>query len=373
MPSFKRLSRRKFLGLAASTLAVTSGMNGLTGCTQSENNGNKTSFSHKKTSGTINVYNWAEYISNQVLKNFTKETGIEVIYHTFNSNEMMYKQLKSTNNNYDVVFPGTDFVSRMRLENMLTPLNHAKLPNFKNLANMFINTSIDPDNEFSIPYLWGSSGIAVNSKKVDISTISSWNDLWSPQFKDRVTLMDDMRDVFIMSLLALGYDSNSRDTKQIKQAYEKLVKLMPNVHMFSSNSPRIPFMQGEVDLGLAWNGEVIIAQNQGMQELDFIYPKEGVILWMDNMVIPKNAKNLDGAHQFIDFLLRPENSAIVSEEFGYASPNELAKNFILPEIAKNPIIYPPENLVNKSLFREDVGNEAIKVYQHYWNMLKATK
>ncbi len=368
MPSFNSISRRKFLGWTATGLAMATG---LTGCNSAEQTVTE-AVPVKKTGKVVNVYNWTEYISDQVLKDFTKETGIQVVYSTFDSNEAMYAKLKLMNGSgeYDLAFPGTDFVSKMRKENMLEPIEINKLTNFKHLDKNFLNTNFDPENKFSIPYLWGSSGIAVNSKRIEPKNLTSWNDLWRPEYAGRVMLMNDLRDVFTMSLLTLGYHGGTQDPNHIKQAYEKLTSLMPNVRTFNSDAPRMPFMEGETYLGLAWNGEVIMAQDQGMPELDFVYPKEGAIMWMDNMVIPKNAKNKENAYQFIDFLLRPENSAIISEEIGYGSPSATAKQFMPKEIAENPIIYPPAELIKDSLFREDVSDKTMAIYQQYWDRLK---
>lgn len=374
-PDFSNaISRRKFMGwLGAGTAGLTlaGGTGLLVGCEKKEEKAEDAK-SGNGSGKVVNVYNWTEYISDQVVKDFTEETGIEVIYSTFDSNEAMYAKLKLMNGSgeYDVIFPGTDFIDKMRKEAMLEPLDHAKLPNFKNLAKTFINIAFDPENKFSVPYLWGSSGIAVNTNRIDKSTLSSWDDLWRPDYKGRVMLMNDLRDVFTMSLLTLGYTGSTRDPEQIKQAYEKLAKLMPNVRTFNSDAPRMPFMEGETYLGLAWNGEVIMAQDQGMPELDFVYPKEGAIMWMDNMAIPKNAQNLDNAYQFIDFILRPKNAAMISEEIGYGSPNEAAKAEMPEEIANNPIIYPPPEMLTHAMFREDVGDETMALYQQYWDRLK---
>lgn len=374
----RMLNRRRFLGygLGVGGAVLTGGLaSNLTGCQKSSETATSTAASAPTTSQggkVVNVYNWTEYISDQVLKDFTAETGIDVIYSTFDSNEAMYAKLKLMNGSgeYDVAFPGTDFVDKMRKEGMLEPLDHAKLTNFGNLGNTFINAPFDPENKFSIPYLWGSSGIAVNTKRIAKASLSSWNDLWEPEYQGRVMLMNDIRDVFTMSLLTLGYNGSTKNPEAIKQAYEKLTKLMPNVRTFNSDAPRMPFMEGETYLGLAWNGEVIMAQDQGMPELDFVYPKEGAIMWMDNMVIPKNAKNNDNAHKFIDFILRPKYAAMISEEIGYGSPNEAAKKEMPPELANNPIVYPPADLLKHAMFREDVGDEIMALYQQYWDRLK---
>lgn len=372
------LTRRRFLryGLGVGGAVMTGGLTGsLIGCQKTEQAATDAGASAPTASSggkVVNVYNWTEYISEQVVKDFTKETGIEVIYSTFDSNEAMYAKLKLMNGSgeYDVAFPGTDFVDKMRKEGMLEPLDHSKLTNFGNLGKTFINAPFDPDNKFSIPYLWGSSGIAVNTKRIDKASLTSWNDLWKPEYEGRVMLMNDIRDVFTMSLLTLGYNGSTKNPAEIKQAYEKLTKLMPNVRTFNSDAPRMPFMEGETYLGLAWNGEVIMAQDQGMPELDFVYPTEGAIMWMDNMVIPKNAKNNDNAHKFIDYILRPKNAAIISEEIGYGSPNEAAKKEMPAELASNPIVYPPPELLKHAMFREDVGDEVMALYQQYWDRLK---
>lgn len=374
----RMLNRRRFLGygLGVGGAVLTGGLaSNLTGCQKASETATSASASAptaSQGSKVVNVYNWTEYISDQVLKDFTAETGIDVIYSTFDSNEAMYAKLKLMNGSgeYDVAFPGTDFVDKMRKEGMLEPLDHAKLTNFGHLGKTFINAAFDPKNKFSIPYLWGSSGIAVNTKRIAKASLSSWNDLWKPEYQGRVMLMNDIRDVFTMSLLTLGYNGSTKNPEAIKQAYEKLTKLMPNVRTFNSDAPRMPFMEGETYLGLAWNGEVIMAQDQGMPELDFVYPKEGAIMWMDNMVIPKNAKNNDNAHKFIDFILRPKYAAMISEEIGYGSPNEAAKKEMPPELANNPIVYPPADLLKHAMFREDVGDEIMALYQQYWDRLK---
>lgn len=372
MPNNNLVSRRRFLEMTAAGLVGISGL-GLTGCQQPRSNADGEEILTSSAKGNVvKVYNWTEYISDSVLKAFTQETGIEVVYSTFDSNEAMYAKLKLMRNSgdYDVIFPGTDFVDKMRKEGMLEVLDHNKLTNFKHLNKSFLDVDFDPENKFSMPYLWGSSGIGINTKRIDKSTITSWEDLWRPEYKGRVMLMNDLRDVFALSLLTLGYPVSSENPKHIKEAYQKLATMMPNVRTFNSDAPRMPFMEGETYLGMVWNGEVIMAQDQGMPEMDFVYPKEGAIMWMDNMAIPKNAKNLENAYTFIDYLMRPDNSAIISEEIGYGSPSEAAKKLMPAEMANNSIIYPPEDLLGHALFRQDVGDKTMALYQKYWDRLK---
>ena len=321
---------------------------------------------------TLNLYNWSEYMPQEILDGFTEETGIKVNYTTFDSNEAMYAKLKllDDSSQYDLAIPSTYYVEKMAKEGLLQELDKSKLSHFKNLDTSFTNTKVDPENKYSIPYMWGSTGLAINGETVDPATVNSWNDLWRPEYKGQVMLMNDMREVFGMALLTLGYSGNSRSPDEIKAAYEKLTTLMPNVKTFNSDASRMPYMEGETSVGMTWNGEAIIANSEGLTSLVYKYPTEGAILWMDNFVIPKNATQVDAAHKFIDYLLRPENSKIVSEEIGYASPNSAAREMMPDDVKNNPTIYPSKDVLAKAEFQEDVGDEALQVYQQYWDKLK---
>ncbi len=321
---------------------------------------------------TLNLYNWSEYMPQEILDGFEDETGISVNYTTFDSNEAMYAKLKllDDSSQYDLAIPSTYYVEKMAKEDLLQELDKSKLSNFKNLDTSFTNTKVDPDNKYSIPYMWGSTGLAINGDEIDPATVNSWNDLWRPEYKNQVMLMNDMREVFGMALLTLGYSGNSTNPNEIKAAYDKLTTLMPNVKTFNSDATRIPYIEGETNIGMTWNGEAVMANDEGLTSLVYKYPSEGAILWMDNFVIPKNAKNVDAAHQFIDYLLQPENAKIVSEEIGYASPNISARELMEDSVRNNKTIYPSKETLAKAEFQEDVGDAALQVYQQYWDMLK---
>ncbi|MGP4714357.1 MULTISPECIES: ABC transporter substrate-binding protein [unclassified Psychrobacter] len=321
---------------------------------------------------TLNLYNWSEYMPQEILDGFEAETGISVNYTTFDSNEAMYAKLKLLNDSsqYDLAVPSTYYVEKMANEGLLQKIDQSKLSNFSNLDTSFTNTKVDPDNKYSIPYMWGSTGLAINGDSVDPASVNSWNDLWKPEYKDQVMLTNDVREVFGMALLTLGYSGNSSNPDEIKAAYEKLTTLMPNVKTFNSDATRMPYIEGETNLGMTWNGEAVMANDEGLTSLVYKYPSEGAILWMDNFVIPKNAKQVDAAHQFIDYLLRPENAKIVSEEIGYASPNSAARELMDEGVRNNPTIYPSQEVLAKAEFQEDVGDDALQVYQQYWDMLK---
>ena len=254
----------------------------------------------------VYVYNWTEYIPEAVLQQFTKETKIKVIYTTYDSNETMYAKLKLVRGEgYDVVFPSTYFVNKMSREGMLQPLDHSLIPNIGELDSAVLDKEFDPGNVYSVPYMWGSTGIAVNTDIIDAALVTSWRDLWSSEYKGQLLLQDDMREVFHMALKINGHSSNTRDPKEIEAAYNLLKELMPNVLLFNSDSPRLPYLAGEVNVGMIWNGEAWMAQQEN-KAITYVYPSEGANFWIDSFVVPKGANNVENAHKFIAFMLRPD-------------------------------------------------------------------
>ncbi|MFD1805052.1 extracellular solute-binding protein [Pasteurella oralis] len=316
------------------------------------------------------VYNWTDYIPSSLIASFTKETGIEVIYSTFESNEEMYAKLKllSKNNSYDLVFPSSYYINKMVKDGMLQKLEHTKLSNFHHIPSHLLNKEFDPNNQYSLPYIYGLTGIGINAEEIDPQEITSWADLWKAEYKGKVLLTGDSREVFHIALLLNGKSPNTTKESEIKAAYERLVKLMPNVLVFNSDSPEVPYVQGEVALGMIWNGSAYLG-NKENPNIQFIYPKEGAIFWMDNYAIPKTAQNVEGAYQFIDFLLRPENAKIVIERMGFSMPNEGVKALLSPEMVNNPVLFPPAEEVQKGIMQADVG-KAVDLYEKYWNRLK---
>ena len=321
------------------------------------------------------VYNWTDYVPSSVVAEFTKETGIEVIYSTFESNEEMFAKLKlqsgSGESGYDLVFPSSYYVNKMVKEGMLEKLDHSKLNYFKEIPAHLLNKEFDPNNQYSLPYIYGLTGIEVNKDDVDPSKITSWADLWNPEYKGKVLMTSDAREVFHVALLLDGKSPNTTNEADIKGAYERLLTLLPNVAVFNSDSPEVPYVQGEVSLGMIWNGSAYMAQREN-PNLEFIYPKEGAIFWMDNYAIPKGAKNVDNAYKFMDFLLRPENAKAIIEKMGYSMANEGARKLMTPEMANSPLLFPPEQEVQKGIMQGDVG-DAVDIYEKYWNMLKTSR
>jgi spermidine/putrescine transport system substrate-binding protein len=319
--------------------------------------------------GKVYVYNWTEYIPESVLEQFTKETGIEVVYSTYDSNETMYAKLKLIKENgYDVVFPSTYFVSRMGKEGLLQPLDHAQLPNMKALDPRLLNKSYDKGNVYSLPYMWGSTGIAYNSSIIPDGEVTAWKDLWNPKYKGQLLLQDDMREVFHMALKIQGHSSNTTNKKEIESAYLLLKDLMPNVLLFNSDSPRLPYLAGEVNVGMIWNGEAWMAEQEN-PAIRYVYPREGANLWVDSYVIPKTARNIKNAHQFINFMMKPEIAKLCVEENGYATPVTTALPLLDDNVRTSLTVFPTTEIINNGEFQADVG-EALPIYQQYWEKLR---
>ncbi|SUB24355.1 extracellular solute-binding protein [Avibacterium avium] len=357
---------KKFAGLfTAGMIAVT-----LTACNDKET---KNADAKAPANDTVYLYTWTEYVPDGLLDEFTKETGIKVIVSSLESNETMYAKLKTQGEagGYDVIAPSNYFVSKMAREGMLMPLDHSKLPVIKELNPDWLDKPYDKGNKYSLPQLLGAPGIAYNTNDYKGSDFTSWGDLWKPEFVGKVQLLDDAREVFNIALLKLGQDPNTQDPAIIKQAYEELLKLRPNVLSFNSDNPANSFISGEVNVGQLWNGSVRIAKKENAP-LDMVFPKEGPVLWVDTLAIPATAKNPDGAHKLINYMLGAKTAAKLTEEIGYPTSNVEALKLLPDEITKDPAIYPTAEVLQNSYWQDDVG-DAVQYYEEYYQKLKAAK
>jgi len=328
-----------------------------------------TSHASSNTDQYLHVYSWSTHISKKVLQPFEQETGISIKYHSYQTNDEMYRNIKARKIAYDLIFPSTYYISRMQKEGLLQPLDKSRLTQFKHLDPAFLNKPYDMGNKFSLPYLWGSTGIAVNAKKIDPSTITSWTDLWNPAWKNRLLLTNSFRQIFHLAFIVRGYSNNTKEPHQIKGAFNTLKKLKTNHPIFRSSLLRDAFLNGDVDIGMMWNAEVIIAQKEN-PDIHYIYPKEGAIFGMDSFAIPITNKNIDETYQLIDFMLRPQIAANTVEELGYATPNLSAKNLLDDDIRNNPIIFPPSRIIAKGEFQYDRGESTDKLLHDYWQKFK---
>ncbi|QLB12603.1 spermidine/putrescine transport system substrate-binding protein [Bisgaardia hudsonensis] len=362
---------KKFAGLFALGMIAVS----LTACNDKETKTNETTLSETSppTNNTVYLYTWTEYVPDGLLDDFTKETGIKVIVSSLESNETMYAKLKTQGENggYDVIAPTNYFVAKMVSEGMLMPLDHSKLPVIKELNPDWLNKPYDKGNQYSLPQFLGNSGIAFNTNDYKGEDFTSWSDLWKPEFAGKIQLLDDTREVFNIALLKIGQDPNTQDPKIIEQAYQELLKLRPNILAFNSDNPANSFISGEVSVGQLWNGSVRIAKKE-QAPLDMVFPKEGTILWVDNLAITSTSKNPDAAHKLINYMLSAKIAAKLTKEIGYPTSNIEALKQLPDEITKDPAIYPTSEMLQNYPWQNDVG-EAVKYYEAYYQQLKASQ
>lgn len=318
----------------------------------------------------INLYNWSGYLPDEVIAIFTKETGIKVNYVSFDSNETMYSKLKAApHSEYDIIVPSNYFVDRMIHEGMLLPIDKSKLTHLKFLDPFFLNQAFDPENHYSIPYLWGTTGIAVNKRYIaDYNDIESWKDLWKPQYKNQLMILNDSREVFSMVLLSLGYKINDRHSNHLKQVYDALLKLLPNIKLFNIDAVANNYIDEDATMGLAWNGDAYLASQQN-PNIIYKYPKEGFVIWIDSFAIPKYAPHVENSYRFINFLLRPDIAKIITTTVGFSTPNEAAYQLLPNEIKNNPTLYPSKKILERGQYQAYVG-ESTAIYEKYWQLLK---
>lgn len=317
----------------------------------------------------LNVYNWSEYIPQEVLDQFSAETGIKVVYSTYESNEAMYAKIKLlSGEGYDLVVPSTYFMEMLIKDGLLRKIDLDKIPNFKLLMPRLVNQPFDPENEYSVPYMWGSTGLVYNRKYVDATKLKSWKDLLRPEFKGRLLISDDLRDTLGMALLATGHSSNSTDEAALSEAYEFLRRLKDSVRVFDITSTKQNLVTEEVYVAMCWNGDAFVAWEEN-EDLKFVYPEEGALIWIDSFAIPVKAAHPDNAHKFIDFMLRPDISAQVVEEFRYSPVSEATLELLPAEMRNSRTISPtPADLANSEVTL-GVG-DALQTYEKYWERFK---
>lgn len=321
---------------------------------------------------TLTVYNWGDYIDMDLIKQFEQETGITVIYETFDSNEAMLTKIQQGGATYDVAMPSEYMIEKMLEEDLLFPLDHKKLPNFKYIDERFLNLPFDEGNKYSVPYFWGTVGILYNPELLPGKTFTSWDDLWDPDLKSSILLVDSAREVIGMGLNSLGYSLNDTNREHLQEAFEKLKKLTPNIKAIVGDENKLLMKNNEAPIALTWSGDAldIMWENEA---LDYVVPEEGSNLWFDNMVIPKTADNLEGAHLFINFMLDPEVAAQNTDYVGYSTPNEAALALLDEEVTEDERFYPPEELTDRLEVYENLGREMLGLYNELFLQFKMHK
>ncbi len=308
----------------------------------------------------VNVYNWGEYIDPSLIDEFEEETGYKVVYEVFDSNEAMYAKIKSNAGDYDVVVPSEYMIAKMKSEDLLIPLNHDLIPNFKNIDENYLNPGFDPDNVYSAPYFWGTVGIIYNKSLTDLD-FDSWEDLYDPSLKNSVFLVDGAREIIGMALNNLGYSLNSTNKTELEAAQNKLFTLKPNVKGVIADEILTLMPNGEAKAAVTWSGSAADMMGEN-EDLDYSVPKEGSNIWVDSMVIPKTCNNEEGANAFINFMLKPSSLAKNAEYVGYSTPLKDPEKYLDASIVEDERFYPPQSVLNKLEYYENLEPEMLQYY-----------
>lgn len=319
--------------------------------------------------GELNLFVWTEYLPDSVVNKFQEETGIKVNVSTYSSNEDMLAKVKSeAAGAYDVLQPSDYMVAQLIAQGMLAELDLDKLPNFSHIGESYKDPSYDPGNKFSVPYMGGAGAIAVNTDKVD-KDITSYADLFDPALEDELVVLDDFRAVIGMTSKSLGYDLSETDPAKLEEVSERLMELKKNVALYDSDSPKSALISGDCSAGMIWSAEIAMAMEE-VPSIKVVYPDEGAYLFFDNWVVTKDSPNYDNAIKWIDFMMDPENMAMVLEEFPYLCANTDAIAMMGEEYSGNPAKNPPADAIAKGSYVENLDSETLDIYNEMWTRLK---
>lgn len=327
-----------------------------------------TACTKKENKREINILNWSSYIPLSVINDFEKETGIKANYGTYSSNEECLAKISSAKEGmYDLIFPSDYMVEIMKTRGLLEPLNKKKITNLSNLNPSFLNKSYDEQNIYTIPFLAATTVIAVNTNDID-ETITSYNDLLNPKYKNNIVLIDDQRIIIGMALLALGYDMNSVDKEELKESQKWLEKLKPNIKAYDSDSPKNFLITKEASIAVLWNAEGALA-SQEIPGVVNIFPEEGFAMSIDNFAIPKGAKNQDEIYEFINYILRPDVMKKIIESYPYKNVNQETDLILGKKYMSNPASNISIENINRGIFVKNIGAN-VKTYDKLWAEIK---
>lgn len=327
----------------------------------------------KYPNGKVYVYNWGEYIDPETLDMFEKETGIQVIYDEFDTNETMYPKVEAGASNYDVVCPSDYMIQKMIDNDLLQELNWDNIPNAKaNIGAQYYEQSeaFDPGNRYAVPYCWGTVGILYNKTMVD-EPVTSWSILWDEKYADSILMQDSVRDLFMVGLKSLGYSMNSTDEKELNEAKDLLIQQKPLVQAYVIDQVRDKMIGNEAALGVIYSGEAIFTQREN-PDLEYVIPKEGTNVWIDSWVIPKNAENVENAEKFIDFMCRGDIALLNFDYITYSTPNTAAQALIEDDDIRNSkIAFPDLSQYDGLETFSYLGDDADALYNDLWKEIKS--
>ncbi|MFD7659173.1 spermidine/putrescine ABC transporter substrate-binding protein [Actinosynnema sp. NPDC059797] len=314
----------------------------------------------------LNFYNWTDYIADDTLSGFTEASGVEVTYDNFSTNDEMEAKIASGAAGYDLVVPSDNFLRRFLRSGLLSPLDHDLLPNLRNLERRFAEADYDPGNQYSVPWAWGTTGLAYSTSQLGEVTGFSAYDLAAAQ--GRATILDEARDGLAVGLLMLGHDPNTTDEKQLAEAVTALLELKKKLGQITSDVIE-PLTAGQVPLAQAYSGDAFQARDTN-PDIAYAIPTEGGLSYVDLLCVPKDAPHAENAHKFINYVLEPEVGAALANAIRYGSPNEAAKPFIEPELLDDPLVYPSAEQLAKLPFTKDLGADVEARYADAWTRVK---
>ena len=320
----------------------------------------------------LNLYSWSGEIPQSVIDAFTEETGIKVNVDNFDSNETMISKLAGGNSGYDVVEPSQYAVQQLAGQQLIVPLDKSRIDGLDNIAEKFADPSYDPGLEYSVPWVWGTTGLMYNSECTSGEEITSWESLFDPKWQGKINMLDNMLAAYIAGLQVNGFDADSTSEQEILKATESLIEQKPLLASYNSTNYGDLVASGDVCISEAWGGTTtakIVAEND---HVHYVIPEEGGSLWVDGISIAKGAPNEDAAYEFINFLLRPEVAAMATNDGGMASANSAAQEFVTDKgLLANAAVYPDDEQIANADFIVDPG-EAMRFYQDGWTRVKAS-
>jgi spermidine/putrescine transport system permease protein len=318
----------------------------------------------------LNLYIWSNYISPETVKKFEARHGVRVNVDLYDTNEAMLAKVQAGNAAYDLLCPSNYPIQILLHQDLLRPLDHSALPNLKNIDPKLLDRPYDPGNRYSVPYFWGTCGIAYRRSRVQ-GPVDSWAALWDKRYKDRVLMLDDSRETFGAVLKWQGKSANASDEPTLRQAQALLLEQKPLVKTYNASNFEDVLLSGDVWLAQGWNGQFAKVMDAD-PDIAYVIPKEGGTFFVDSLVIPKNAPHPALAHAFMDFVMEPEVAAEICRTMRYSTPNRAAIPLLPAEIRKNPAIFPPEDVLARLELVDDIGAATVLV-DRLWTEVKTSR
>lgn len=315
----------------------------------------------------INFFNWSRYIGETTIADFTRETGLKVRYEEFAEEEEMFAKLRSGARGYDLVVVSDYLLPRLKATQIVAPVPRDALKNFANIGARFQDPPYDPGNAFTVPYLWGTTGIAYNKQRLPAPP-TSWKVLWDERYAGKLSMLDNVRDCIGVALLLLGKLGSESDERAIEEAKRLLLEQRPLVKQYTSTYIDA-LIAGELDLAMAWSGDALQAARENPQ-IDYVVPREGSFMWVDSLCLLRGAPHREGALRLIDFMLRGEVAAGIANTVRYATPNEAARPFLDKRLREDPRVFPPPKDLARVRLHASLDPAASALWNQAWSDVK---